>query len=211
LYHELTSVDDAEDGDYIFPTSNAVIECPATYLRSIIIQKDEKISELNKTIDVYIHLLKFSQCYNHFGQNVVLRRLKESNPNDDVIRNWNYWKNCTQYLGNFDDRDQGQNRLQEQIYVIVREYGIDRNTWKAIYTLNNRRNDKVHDVAITEMDVQWLKDHASEYEQFENRPSRSNFVNAVTKLANALLSPNRQNPFAQPHQAAMTRYFNPTS
>jgi hypothetical protein len=196
-----------QNNDYIFPTSTAVIEFEATSLRRIRNEQDIKIKYLEDRIEEYLILLKFSQCYNHSGQTVILRRLKQMNPPDSPIQNWDFCKNCTQYLGNFDDRNPEQTTLQQQIYAIVQEYGIDRTTWNAIFKLNNRHNDQVH-VPITEADTTWLKNNSSKYEQFERPSWRSNFVNAVTKLANALCRPNRERRFAQPHETSLNRYLN---
>ena len=197
LFREITEFDDVKDGDYIFPTKGTFKECDAMNLRKIVDEHEKKIKQLEKAIDAYDLPCRFSQCYNHFGQTEVLPRLKARNTRDHPVQRWEYWKNCTQYLSNFNDRGHGQNELQEQIYEIVRTYGIDRNTWDTIFRLNNQRNHKLH-VPVTEENAIWLQENADKYEP--------KFVPAVRTLANALRSPASRPQLARPREFALARY-----
>ena len=211
LFREIASFDDVQDNDYIFPTSAAVIQCEANTLRGIVNEQRNKLIQLQAEIEKYFVLFKFSQCYNHFGQTILLPRLKQMNSPEHTIQKCQYWKNCTQYLGSFDGRNREQNALQEQIYSIVEEHGIDEQTWNAIFNLNNRRNQEIH-TPISEQDAIWLNANANKYEQFETRGQdswRSTFVIAVQTFANVLCSQYPQQRLAQTTETSFMRYKNP--
>jgi hypothetical protein len=211
LFREITSFDAAQDDDHIFPTSGAFVQCQANSLRDIVDKQKEKLIQLQTEIEKYFILLKFSQCYNYFGQNFLLRRLKQLNSNDHPVQYFEHWKDCTQFLSNFNARSHQQNALQEQIYSIVREYGIDKPTWDAIFILNNRRNQEIHS-PINEQDATWLKGNASKYQRFEigaQDSRRSSFMIAVEKFADALCSQFNRHRLAQPSESSFTKYKNP--
>ena len=105
LFREIILFDNVQDYDYIFPTSAAVIQCDASSLRTILNERENRIIALQQQLEKYIYIFKFSQCYNHFGQTVIRHCLKQINPDNSPIQNCDHWKNCTQYLGSFDDRN----------------------------------------------------------------------------------------------------------